>query len=312
MSAKDVMTVFSPATVANVGCGFDILGFAVEQPGDEITVSLTNRKDVRILSIAGDDGKLPLDPSKNSAGVSVIALLQKLKVSQGVDITIVKKMPLGSGLGSSAAGAAGSVFALNKLLGEPFTTQELVPFAMEGERVCSGTAHADNVAPALMGGFVTVRSYDPPDFISIPTKIPLFCLLVKPHTEILTKNARKILQDNVPLKKLVCQTGNLAGLIIGLIREDISLIGRSLVDVIIEPQRAPLIPGYESIRNTAYDSGAIACSISGSGPSIFSLYSDNRKMEIAAEKIKEVCSREHISIDCFLTKINYSGIQIYE
>ncbi|MEC7839383.1 MAG: homoserine kinase [Chlamydiota bacterium] len=297
--------VFSPATVANVACGFDILGFAVDEPGDELRVSLSATKEVRVTSIECEGGRIPYNAEKNTASTSVIQMLKKLGSTQGIDIQITKKMPLGSGLGSSAASAAGSVFAVNKLLGEPFTRKELVAFAMEGERVACGIGHADNVAPALLGGFVLIRSYQPLDIITIPTTLNFVCLIVKPRGELLTSDSRKILEDKVYLKNMVVQTGNLAGLIVGLTQNDLDLVGRSMVDVVIEPQRAPLIPSFEVIRGIAKSCGAVGSSISGSGPSIVSIFSENSAATNAAKLISKSCDCEHI----YITKVNYSGVR---
>ncbi len=302
------LTVFSPATVANIACGYDILGFAVDNPGDEVTVTLADHNEVRITSITGEGGKLPLDPEKNSAGVSVLKMRAHLQSKQGFDIEIAKKMPLGSGLGSSAASAVGSVYAANKLIDQPLSRQELIPFAMEGERIACGTAHADNVAPALLGGFVAVRSYDPLDIITIPTDISLHCLIVKPKVEVLTRDARNALKDEVPMQDFVAQTGNLVGLIVGLTQKDISLISRSLVDNIIEPQRSPMIPGFSIIKSRALEAGALGCSISGSGPSIFSLYHTKQDALQAKESVSYACKGAVIDAEYYVTCVNYRGV----
>jgi homoserine kinase len=192
--------VFAPATVANVTCGFDILGFAVDQPGDEVTLILTSTSKVKITAIFGDGGVLPLDPEKNTCGAVVKMFLSAIESDQGVDIILHKKMPLGSGLGSSAASAVAAVFGINKLMGDPMTNQQLLLFAMEGERIACGAAHADNVAPGLFGGFVLIRSYDPLDVVELPTPSELFATLVHPQIEVKTKDARAILRKQIFLR----------------------------------------------------------------------------------------------------------------
>ncbi|UCE08737.1 MAG: homoserine kinase, partial [bacterium] len=264
---KDQIHIFAPATVANVACGFDILGFAIDNPGDEVI--LTKKKDpgVSISKITGDQSELPIDPEKNTAGVAVLTFLKYLKSNQGIDIELHKKMPLGSGLGSSAASAVASVFAANILLDNPLDKQQLLPFALEAEKIACGVAHADNAAPALLGGFVLIRSYDPLDVVRISTPQKLFCTIIHPQIEIRTEDARKILKKEILFKDAIIQWGNIAGLIAGLIKSDYGLIQRSMQDVIIEPVRSILIPRFQEIKNAAIGAGALGCSISGSGPS---------------------------------------------
>ena len=258
--------VFAPATVANVACGFDIFGFALDSPGDEGVARFKNEPGVRISLISGDGGKLSLDPEKNTAGVGVLKLLESIQSDLGIELEIHKKMPMGSGLGSSAASAAGSLYAVNALLGFPFKPKELIPFAMEAERVACGSPHADNVAASLLGGFVLIRSYEPLDVVEIPMQAELFCAVLHPKIEIRTEMARKILKEEIPLRQMVVQSGNAAGLIAGLMQGDHSLIARSLQDVVVEPVRSSLIPHFKEIQSAAKAEGALGCSISGSGP----------------------------------------------
>ncbi len=211
--------VFAPATVANVACGFDILGFALESPGDEVIMRATSTPKITIAKITGDNQKLPLDPEKNTVSVPVLKLLKHLKSKQGFEIELHKKIPFSGGMGSSAASAVAGVFAANELLGRPLSTLELIPFAMEGERVACGSAPADNVAPSLLGGFVIVRSYDPLDAIKISSP-DLYCVVVHPDLEVRTADARKILKPEIPLSTAVQQWGNVAGLIAGLLNSD--------------------------------------------------------------------------------------------
>lgn len=304
---KNEIRVFASATVANVACGFDIFGFALDSPGDEIVVRLVHEPGVRIMMITGDQGVLPTDPAKNTAGISAIKLLEYLKSDQGVEIELHKKMPLGSGLGSSAASAAGSVFALNALLGSPLSSKELIPFAMEGERIACGTAHADNVPPALLGGFVIIRSYQPLDIVEIPLELELYCSILHPKIEVRTEEARKMLKKEVSLNQLVRQTGNAAGLIAGLILGDHSLISRSLEDVVAEPIRSTLIPGFADIKEAALHSGALGCSISGSGPSLFALSQTKAKAENVGRAMTEACNRQGIQNTVYISSINKQG-----
>ncbi|MEM1282825.1 MAG: homoserine kinase [Chlamydiota bacterium] len=305
MSKKSVK-VFAPATVANIACGFDVLGFAVGEPGDVVKATLSDEPGVRIVNMTGDDGVLTSNPERNAATVGVIKLLQDQVFEQGVEIELHKQMPLGSGLGSSAASAAGGVFAANILLGNPLSRRELVRYAMEGERVACGSAHADNVAPALIGGFVAVRSYDPLDVIRIPTDLSLTCLLIKPHVEVMTEEARLALGYEISLEQHVVQTGNLSGLLVGLMNNDVDLIKRCLVDVIAEPKRSRWIPRYDEMKDLLNSNGAIGCCISGSGPSLFALFSNEEEAKYTKDKLT------HFDADFYLTQVNKGGVSVIE
>lgn len=307
---KTSLTVFAPATVANVACGFDIFGFALDTPGDEVRVSLTESSGVHIKKIEGDGGLLPTDPRKNTAGISVIKLLEHLGVSQGVNIEIYKKMPLGSGLGSSAASAAGALFATNKLLGSPLSQKELVPFAMEGERVACGSAHADNVAPSLMGGFILIRSYHPLDILSIPSSLDLYCSILHPKIEVRTEEARKMLKNEITMQQHVTQTGNAAGLVLALIEGNAELLSRCLEDVIAEPIRSQLIPGFSAIKSAAINEGALGCSISGSGPSLFALSLSLSHAQMIGTAMESACQNAGTDCDLYISKINLEGPRI--
>jgi homoserine kinase len=299
--------VFAPATVANVTCGFDILGFAVHEPGDEVILKLTDSKGISIKEIKGDGGVLPKEVDKNTVSVAIRAYLEHLGEQRGVDIYLNKKMPLGSGLGSSAASAVAGVFALNELLGNPLTSLEMLPFAMKGEAMACGEAHADNVAPALLGGFVLIRSYNPLDVVKIDSPKSLYATIIHPQIEIATKDARSILKKSLLLKDAVRQWGNVAGLITGLIKEDYSLIGRSMDDVIVEPVRSMLIPGFDRVKQAALESGALGCGISGSGPSIFAL---SHSLDVANQvgSAMDKCFRSlEINSDLFISQVNQKG-----
>lgn len=303
------LRIFSPATVANVACGFDILGFALETPGDEMVFRKSEKPGVHITRI-DSPVVLPMRAEKNVAGVAAMALLQELGSDQGVEMEIYKRIKPGSGIGSSAASSAGAAFGVNALLGNPFQAKELVPFAMAGEKVASGTAHADNVAPAILGGFVLVRSYDPLDVISIPAPESLYATVIHPQIEVKTSDARRILKPDVPLSKAIRQWGNVAGLIAGLHQGDYELIGRSLEDVIIEPIRSILIPGFDKVKKAAMQAGALGCSISGSGPSVFALSRSEEDALAAKEAISEQYTKFGIDFEIHVSRVAPQGARI--
>ncbi len=311
MNSKSIK-IFAPATVANVACGFDILGFAVNEPCDEIILKLKDEPGVTITKIIGDDGRLPLDATKNTAGVAILAYLKHIRSSQGVEIEIHKKMPSGSGLGSSAASAVGGVFGINELLGRPLKKEELLPFALEGERMACGSAHADNAAPSLLGGLVLIRSYEPLEVVPIPTPPDLFCVLVNPDFELHTAESRKILKKEISLKNAVIQWGNVGGLIAGMMKSDYGLISRSLQDVVAEPLRAALIPGFFDVKNAALKAGALGCSISGSGPSIFALSESLDIAQKIGEKMREAFAAVKINSKIYISPINQTGARIIQ
>ena len=306
----DSIKVFAPATVANEACGFDILGFAVDQPGDEITLKKSNSGQVRIVKITGDDGALPLDADQNTSSVVIKMFLRDLEINQGIDVHLDKKMPLGSGLGSSAASSVAAIFAINELMGNPKSLQELLPYAMEGERVACGAAHADNVAPGLFGGFVLIRSYEPLDVIKLKTPESMYCTVVHPHIEVKTKDAREILRKQIYLKDSVKQSGNVAGLITGLLTSDFDLISRSMHDHIVEPIRSILIPGYNEIKERVMEIGALGAGISGSGPSIFSLSKDEQIAQSVAVEMEKIYKEIDIECETYVSRVNQNGPRI--
>ncbi len=300
--------VYAPATVANVACGFDIFGFAVNHPGDEIVLEKRSEPGIVIKEITGDDGRLPLEVSKNTAGIAIQKYLEFIgKPDQGFYISLHKDMPLGSGLGSSAASAVAGVFAANELMGKPLSQGELLPFAMEGERVACGSAHADNVGPSLLGGFVIIRSYQPLDIVQIKTPDDLFASIVHPQIEVNTKDARGILDKEISLGTTITQMGNVAGLVAGLLLPDYDLIGRSLVDVIIEPSRSILIPQFAEVKAAAIAAGALGCSISGSGPSLFALSKGKLTAERVAKIMGEEFAKVGIGSEQYVSNINQQG-----
>ena len=303
------LKIFAPATVANVACGFDVLGFALHSPGDEISIALNGNSRLELHDETPYN--LPLSPEKNVSAVALQSMLDALQSKQGFTITFLSKIMPGSGVGSSAASAAAGVFGANELLGRPFTRRQLVEFAMQGERVASGSAHADNVAPALMGGFTLVRSYTPLDIIPIPHP-PVYAAVVHPQIEVRTSDSRKILRQEVPIKKAIEQWGNVAGLVAGLFTGDYALISRSLHDVIVEPVRALLIPEFYAIKQSAMEAGALGCSISGSGPSIFALCKDETTAQKVAQAMHSGFDRIGIESHTFVSPINNEGAKIVE
>ena len=300
--------VFCPATIANISCGFDVLGVALDSVGDEMVVRKTKEAGIRITKLEGQN--LPLETNKNVAGVAGLALLEKAEYTGGFEIEIYKKIKAGSGIGSSAASSTGAVWAMNHLLGNPFSQTELVKFAMEGERLASGVAHADNVAPALFGAFTLVRSYTPLDIVPIKNPSELYATVIHPQIEVKTSDSRKILKTTISLENGIKQWGNVGGLIAGLFMEDYDLIGRSLEDHIIEPIRSILIPGFDSIKEETIKAGALGCGISGSGPSIFTFSKGEETAQKVAEAMKKVYKNIGIDFDIHVSKINTQGIKI--
>ncbi|WP_289062118.1 homoserine kinase [uncultured Zobellia sp.] len=299
--------VFCPATIANISCGFDVLGVALDNVGDIMVVRKTQEKGIRITKLEGQD--LPMETEQNVAGVAGLALLEKSDYTGGFEIEIYKKIKAGSGIGSSAASSTGAVWAMNELLNRPFTIAELVTFAMEGERLASGVAHADNVAPALFGGFTLVRSYAPLDIVPIHTPPELYATVIHPQIEVKTSDSRKILKTNITLADGIKQWGNVGGLIAGLYTENYGLIGRSLKDHIVEPIRSILIPGFDQVKTEALKAGALGCGISGSGPSIFAFSKGIDTAHKVGEAIKEVYKNIGIDYDVHVSKINSEGIK---
>ncbi|PKL88547.1 MAG: homoserine kinase [Ignavibacteriae bacterium HGW-Ignavibacteriae-2] len=302
--------VFSPASVSNVGPGFDIMGFALHQPGDEVIVKKSNLNKIEITKISGDNGRLPLNPNENTTTVGIQSLLKDQNINVGLKIEIHKKMGIGSGLGSSAASAVAGVFAVNSLLNLNLSNDELLKHCMAGEYVASKAFHADNVAPALYGGFILIRDYNPIDIIKIDLPSDLYCSILYPDIEIKTCEARKILKPNVKLKTAISQAGNSAGLIVGFMKNDFELISRSLVDHLAEPFRSKLIPGYDKIRDAALNVGAINCNITGSGPSMFAFSTSESDALKIVRAMKNASSKFTKSNKTYVSKINLTGPKI--
>ncbi len=304
------LKIFSPATVANVSCGFDALGFALESLGDEMIFRTSNTPGIRITKIEG--AKLSFDINKNVVGVVAQAMLKDRFKALGIDIEIYKKFKPGSGLGSSAASASGAAFAVNELLDKPYSMLELTKFAMLGEEAACGSQIADNVSAALYGGFVLVRSYNPLDIVKLPTPNQLYVTVIHPQIEIRTKDARGILNDQVSLKDATTQWANVGGLVSGLYSNDYDLISNSLQDVIVEPLRKQLIPYFDDVKKAAIVHGALGAGISGSGPTIFALSKGKDTAEKVAEAMHDVYKDTGINFEIHVSKINADGIKILE
>lgn len=303
--------VFAPATISNVGCGFDTIGFALNEPGDVVKVKLTNNSKVRITKISGDNGKLPYDIRKNTSSVAILELLKNYNDSSlGIDLEIHKQMPIGSGLGSSAASSVAGVFALNKLLGNPFSQNEVLNFAIKGESIASGAVHADNVAPCLMGGFIIIRDYNPLEIIQLPVPQNLYCAVVYPHIVIETKKARKLIKKKIDLPKARKHFGNIGAMVSSLYENNISLLARTIHDEISEPARSILINGYNGIKQAAIENGAFGCSISGSGPSIFAFAKSKKNADKIGNIMKDEVNKNGMKATLFVSKINKRGPKI--
>lgn len=301
------ITIKSPGTVANLVCGFDILGLALNEPFDIMEVSLLDEPKVIIHN--RDEFNLPTDPEKNVAGVVFLAAMEKINDKRGFEVTIEKHIKPGSGIGSSAASAAGAAVAANHLLGNIFSRDELVQLAMNGEKLASGVKHADNIAPCIFGGVSLIRAIHPLDIISIPAP-DLHVTVVHPQIEVRTSDARQILKQQVLLKDAIRQWGNIAGLVTGFMKNDYDLIGRSLEDVIIEPVRSILIPGFDEVKTKCKEAGALGGGISGSGPSIFMLSKEEKTARLVEQVMIEVYNKIGIDYHTYVTTINKQGVVI--
>jgi len=300
--------VFAPASVANLACGYDILGLALEKPGDEIILRKSDQKGLRITKITGADRKLPYDIQQNTAGVAANALLQHTGMEgYGIEMEIHKKMPSGSGLGSSAASAAAAVWGINNLLNLGLTKRELLHFAVLGEQSADGSYHADNAAPSLMGGIIFIRDNESLDVFKLPYIPGLYLGMVHPALTIMTKDAREIVSTGITLHQHISQSGNMAAFVLATYTSDIALIGRSLKDLIIEPQRAALIPHFYEVQEAAMRAGALGCSISGAGPSIFALCDNSLIAEEAALAMADVFNKNKIEANPFTSSVNHEG-----
>ncbi|RYY90726.1 MAG: homoserine kinase [Chitinophagaceae bacterium] len=301
------VTVLAPGSVSNLGSGFDVLGFALNDPCDEMQLRFTNEPGVRLINESPYE--LPDDPHKNVSGVTLLAVLQKTGIARGFELTVRKQIKPGSGIGSSAASAAGAAVAANILLGNPFSKLELLDLAMEGEVIASGARHADNVAPCIWGGVTLIRSLDPVDIIALPAA-DLFVSVVHPQIEIRTAEARAVLRAEVPLKDAIRQWGNLGALVAGFYRNDAELIGRSMEDVVAEPYRKALIPGFDAAMDAARKAGALGGGISGSGPSLFQFSKTRETAQEVANAMSFVYKQLGIDHNTYVTTINKEGVRI--
>ena len=306
----DSIKVFSPGSITNLSCGYDILGVCLQNRGDEITVKKIDKKEIIINS--NDDYNISKDINKNVAGIAAQALLKNTNTKFGFEIEIKKGIKPGSGIGSSAASSAGTVFAINQLLDSPFSQMDLIKFSMEGEKFVSGTYHADNVAPIILGGITLVRSIDEIDVIKLPSPKSLEVIIIRPNIEIKTSDSRKVVKNKIKIEKMVQQSANLGSFVSSLYTEDYGLMSKSVVDVIVEPNRRILIPEFDKIKEISKEDGAIAVGISGSGPSIFSLSNNSTVSEKILKSVTNHYEKLKISHDGFISKVNSTGIKIIE
>lgn len=304
-----VIKVKCPGTVANLVCGFDILGMALNEPYDIMELSLLDEPGIIIHN--RDNYGLPTEPAKNVAGVVLQSIMDKTGGNTGFEVTIEKRIKPGSGLGSSAASAAGAAVAANHLLGNIFSNDELIQFAMNGEKLASGVKHADNITPCILGGVTLIRSIHPLDIVPLASP-DLYVTVVHPQIEVRTSDARQILKEKILLKDAIRQWGNIAGLVTGFIKNDHALIGRSLEDVIIEPVRSILIPGFDEVKMKCKEAGALGGGISGSGPSVFMLSEDEATAKAVEKVMQEVYTRIGIDFNTYVTTINSKGVEVVE
>ena len=301
------VTVHAPATIANLVCGFDVLGLAVQEPFDIITVTKLNQK--RVVMEPDPLFDLPTDPEKNVSGAPLLAMLEAIDDEIGFSVKLEKRIKPGSGIGSSASSAAGVVVAANALLGNRFDQNELIQYAMLGEKVASGVKHADNIAPCIFGGITLIRSIFPLDIIALAAP-DLYVAIVHPQIEVKTADARAVLKTRIELKDAIRQWGNIAGLVAGILQNNYELIGRSLQDHIIEPVRSILIPGYDELKRSCLDAGAIGGGISGSGPSVFMLCANKETAEKVGDVMRTVFNKLTIDHHIYLTRIANEGVRI--
>ena len=304
--SEEKIQVFAPASIANVSCGFDVFGFAIEELGDFVDARFNNEGKIIIESIEGAEG-LPLEPELNVTAIAAQALLDEVGEKRGITFNIRKTVIPGSGLGSSASGAVAGAFAANELVGKPFSKQELVRFAGVGEQVASNQLHHDNVAPSMLGGFSVVRSNEPLDVLSIDYPEDIRVVVAHPQIEVKTKQAKRMLGRTMSISNAVIQFGNVAGLVLGMTSKDYNLIGRSMVDMLAEPVRSKLIPLYDEAKQATLDAGAIGTNIAGSGPAIFSFCKGDESAQTVLEAFKKVYSKSDLSVTYFISKINPEG-----
>lgn len=304
------ITVFAPASSANLGSGFDVFGLALQGPGDQVRLERNTSGVIRIASIKGDGRRLSRVTSENTAGVALMAFREAIGDTSGFDIHLTKQMPLGSGMGSSAASAVAAVFAANVLLGHPMNKQELVRWAAEGERVASGSVHADNIAPSMIGGITLVRSLQADDILSLPVPAKLRIVLVHPHVEVKTSDARKVLPRQIELGTAIKQWSNTASFVAGCYQNDLALVGRSMEDFVAEPARKSLIPLYAAAKSLSLELGACGVSISGAGPSILVLTDSAMRASRISVSLQQLFRKNRIGCDVWCTRVDRKGARI--
>lgn len=315
MLTSDRVRVFAPATLSNLGPGFDVLGLAVERPGDYVAAEWSDTSGVNIVEVCGDDGLLPTDPTGNVVGIAAAAVLRAydaratVRRPPGVRLWLDKRMPLASGLGSSAASSVGGALAVAELLGGVFDRDELIMCALEGERAVSGSVHADNVAPCVAGGITLIRSYSPMELLSLPVPDGLRIAVVHPHTAVVTAEARRLVAErSFKITQAVANLGQLGALVTALHRSDLELFGRSISDALVEPVRAPLVPGFSAVKQVALEAGALGCSLSGSGPSVFAFArSDEQAEDLADRMATRFRDAAGLESDSYVGKVNMRG-----
>lgn len=310
-SKRMAATAFAPASVGNVAVGFDVLGHSFQAIGDRVTARRVARPGVTITSITGTAVDLPMEPEKNTAGMAVLSMVRDLNLDFGIELAIEKGIPLGSGLGGSAASAVAGVVAANALLAQPLTQLELLKFAMQGEAVASGSVHVDNIAPSLFGGLVLTVGIDNPNVKHIPVPGTVRCVLVHPHMMLSTRQAREILNRSIDLSNVIWQSANLAGFLTGCFTDDLRLIRESLEDVIIEPQRQVLIPGFQAVKQGAMSNGALGCSISGAGPTIFA-WCERQDAERIRDAMVAGFSAQRMQSDAWISTLDAVGARIVD
>ena len=303
--------VFAPATASNLGPGFDVLGLALKRPGDLVEAEISTSPGVEIVEVTGADS-LSTDPEENVVGIAAAAAIQRIGIQgQGVRLWLHKQMPLGSGLGSSAASSVGGAVAVNALFGNVLSKHDIVNCSLQGEAAASGTAHADNVAPSVFGGIVLIRSTDPLDVIALPVPAAHRVVIVHPHTEVLTAEARKLVSERrYTINQAVQNLGNVAAFVAALHQADLALFARSISDALVEPVRAPLVPGYTTVKKAALNAGSLGCSISGSGPSVVAFADSDALAEYVATAIEDAFARHGLTTDRYIGQVNEAGAQV--
>ena len=315
MLTSDRVRVFAPATLSTLGPGFDVLGLAVGRPGDYVAAEWSDTSGVNIVEVCGDEGLLPTDPTGNVVGIAAAAVLRAydaratVRRPPGVRLWLDKRMPLASGLGSSAASSVGGALAVAELLGGVFDRDELIMCALEGERAVSGSVHADNVAPCVAGGITLIRSYSPMELLSLPVPDGLRIAVVHPHTAVVTAEARRLVAErSFKITQAVANLGQLGALVTALHRSDLELFGRSISDALVEPVRAPLVPGFSAVKQVALEAGALGCSLSGSGPSVFAFArSDDQAQDLADRMATRFRDAAGLESDSYVGKVNMRG-----